>query len=57
MELGLVIFGQVIVFLAVSLGTMMAATPPRRNHPAARSVPGGDTAPDGNTPYDPWRGE
>ena len=31
MEMELVIFGQVIVFLAISLGTMMAATAPRRS--------------------------
>ncbi len=37
MELQLVIFGQVIVFLAISLGTIMAATAPRRIHPVARS--------------------
>ncbi len=37
MELKLVIFGQVIVFLAMSLGTIMAATAPRRIHPAVRS--------------------
>ncbi len=30
MELELVIFGQVIVFLALSLETVMAATAPRR---------------------------
>ncbi len=31
MEMELVIFGQVIVFLAISFGTMMAATAPRRS--------------------------
>lgn len=36
MELELAIFGQVIVFLAISLGTMMAATAPRQVHPVAR---------------------
>ncbi len=41
MELELVIFGQVIVFLALSLGPIMAATAPRRAHPVARSAPGG----------------
>ena len=43
MELELVIFGQVTVFLALSLGTIMAASAPRRAHPVARSAPGGAT--------------
>ncbi len=30
MEMGLAIFGQVVVFLAISLGTIMAVTAPRR---------------------------
>ena len=51
MEMELVIFGQVIVFLAISLGTIMAASAPRRDHPAARRGRRGDT------PYDPWRGK
>ncbi len=45
MDLELVILGQMIVFLALSLGTMMAATAPSRNPPVARSVPRG-VAPD-----------
>ncbi len=44
MELELVIFGQVIVFLAISLGTIMAATAPRRAHPVTRSAPSGATS-------------
>ncbi len=44
MELELAIFGQVIVFLAISLGTIMAATAPRRAHPVTRSTPGGATS-------------
>ena len=31
MEMEFVIFGQVVVFLAISLGTIMAATAPRRS--------------------------
>ncbi len=44
MELELVIFGQVIVFLAISLGTIMAATAPRRTPPVTRCAPRGATS-------------
>ena len=44
MELELVIFGQVIVFLAISLGTIMVATAPRRAYPVTRSTPSGATS-------------
>ncbi len=50
MELELVIFGQVIVFLAISLGTIMAATAPRRPHPVPRRGPRAGTS------YAPKRG-
>ena len=40
MELELVIFGQVVVFVTISLATLLAATAPRNNHPAPRSAPG-----------------
>ena len=41
MELEFVIFGQVIVFLAISFGTMMAATAPHRSDEIRRSPYGG----------------
>ena len=41
MEMELVIFGQVTVFLAISFGTMMAATAPRRSNEICRSPRGG----------------
>ena len=41
MELEFAIFGQVIVFLAISFGTMMAATAPRRSDEIRRSPYGG----------------
>ena len=41
MEMELVIFGQVIVFLVISCGTMMAATAPRRSEEIRRSPYGG----------------
>ena len=44
MELELAICGQMIVFLPASLGTMMAATAPRREQPVARSAPRGATS-------------
>ena len=44
MELELAIFGQVTVFLAISLGTMMAATAPRQVHPVARDALRGVTS-------------
>ncbi len=50
MELELVIFGQVIVFLAISFGTIMATIAPRRIHPVARSAPRAGTS------YVPKRG-
>ena len=50
MELELVIFGQVMVFLTISLGTIMAVTAPRRPHPAPRSGPRAGTS------YVPKRG-
>ena len=41
MEMELAIFGPVIVFLAFSLGTIMAATAPRRPQAMRRSPYGG----------------
>ena len=41
MEMEFVIFGQVVVFLAISLGTIMAATAPRRSEEIRRGPYGG----------------
>ncbi len=40
MELELVIFGQVVVFVTISLATLLAATAPRNAHSAPRLAPG-----------------
>ena len=37
MEMELAIFGQVVVFLVISLGTIMAATAPRQSDVIRRS--------------------
>ncbi len=39
MELELVIFGQVVVFVTISLGTLLAATAPRKIHPTLGLAP------------------
>ncbi len=44
MELELVILGQVLVFLAISFGTLMAALAPRGLQPVVRTTPRGVTS-------------
>ncbi len=39
LELELVIFAQIVVFVTISLATLLAATAPRKIHPTPRSVP------------------
>lgn len=50
MELELTILGQVMVFLSLSVGTILATLSPRRLHPQARPMPFGATS------YVPKRG-